>query len=248
MTSGATDTMAAGPGAPRAPARAADPAAVSTAIVVAAAPTSSGGAAALLPWQGATVLGRLLGQLAGLGIRDVRVLTRPAWEGEVREVAGAAHVHASPDAAADLRLIADVAGEPGAGIVVLPGDVVTHREALAGLLKDPRVVTGALLGGGRRSRELAFRVRSKRGRVISAASPYHSVHNPTSAFLGVVKVATADRPVLAGTAARLAELAAAPPEDWTAELERKGEMWRGALWRAAQAPAGDEDDDAEGDD
>ena len=111
----------------------------------------------------------------------------------------------SPGVEGDLRAIADAAAEPGAGLVILPGEVVTHREALAGLLKDPRVVTGTLLGGGwRATREFAFRVRSKRGRVISAASPYHAVHRPTSAFLGVLKVAGADRPALASSAARLA--------------------------------------------
>ena len=110
----------------------------------------------------------------------------------MREVAGD-RVRVCAGTAGDLRAIADAAAEPGAGLVILPGEVVTHREALAGLLKDPRVVTGTLLGGGWRARQFAFRVRSKRGRVISAASPYHAVHRPTSAFLGVLKVAAADR-------------------------------------------------------
>ncbi len=161
-----------------------DPTAVTTAIVLAAAPAADGSCAALLPWEGATVLERLLGQLAGLAIGDVRVLARPAHEAAVRAVAGD-RVRVSGGTDADLRAIAAAAAEPGgAGIVILPGEVVTHREALAGLLKDPRVVTGTLLGGGRRAGELVFRVRSKRGRVISSASPYHSAHRPTSVFLG----------------------------------------------------------------
>ncbi len=243
-----TDTTAVRPGAPQAGAPAAlrDPAAVTTAIVIASAPSSAGGPAALLPWEGGTLLSRLLGQLQALGIHDVRVLVRPAFEAGIREVAGD-RAHVSPDAAADLRTISAAAREPGAGIVVLPADIVTQNEVLAALLKDPRVATGALLGGGWHSRQFAFRVHSKRGRVISAASPYHSAHKPTSTFLGVVKVAAADRSVLAESAARLAELVASPPEEWTTELARKENMWRAALWRASQRDA-EPDDEGEGED
>jgi hypothetical protein len=215
--------------------------------VLAVAPASGGACASLLPWEGGTVLGRLLGQLDDFGIADVRVLTRPAWEGGVR-AAAARPVQISPDTAADLRAIAAAASEPGAAMVVLPGDIVTHHEALAGLIKDPRVATGALLGGGWRSRQFAYRVRSKRGRVISAASPYHAVHRPTSAFLGVIKIAAADRPGLAAASARLAELAADPPEEWRAELDRKADMWRTALWRAANRPEPGDGDEAGGKD
>jgi hypothetical protein len=224
-----------------------DPTATTTAIVLAAAPASGGGSASLLPWQGGTVLGRLLAQLGELGIGDVRVLARPADEAAVRAVAGD-RVRVSPDTSADLRAIAEAAAAPrGAGIVILPGEIITHREALAGLLKDPRVVTGMLLGGGRHARQFAFRVRSKRGRVISAASPYHTANRPTSAFLGVLKVATADRPALAASAGRLAELAADPPAEWREELARKREMWRNGLWRAARRGE-DEDDAGDGED
>ena len=131
---------------------------------------------------------------------------------------------------------------------MLSADIVTHREALAGLLKDPRIGTGALNGGGKLARQFAFRVRTKRGRVISAASPYHAVFKPTGSFLGVLKVATAERAALAQVAAQLAALAAAPPADWAEELERKQRMWRFALWKAAQraearAAGEDEEDD-----
>jgi phosphatidylglycerophosphate synthase len=131
-------------------------------------------------------------------------------------------------------------------MVVLPGEVVAHGEALAGLLKDPRVATAALLGGAWRSRQFAYRVRSKRRRVLSAASPYHAVHHPTSTFLGVLKVAAADRPLLAEAAARLAELTEDPPEEWRDELGRKAAMWRAAQWRAANRPRDDEEDEAAG--
>jgi CDP-alcohol phosphatidyltransferase/Family of unknown function (DUF5941) len=244
LTSGVTtDTTAVRPGSPRAAAAAAlrDPAAVATAIVVVSAPAAGGTAAALLPWEHGTLLSRLLDQLDGLGIPDVRVLTRPAFEAPVRAIAGD-RVHSSPDPATDLQAISAAAREPGAGLVVLPGDIVTQGEALAGLLKDPRVATGALLGGGWRSRQLAFRVNSRRGRVISAASPYHAAHKPTSAFLGVVKVAAADRPALAESAARLAELVAKPPSEWRDELARKENMWREAMYRSSATDSEEESD------
>jgi hypothetical protein len=220
---------------------------VTTAIVLAAVPAADGSPAALLPWEGGTLLSRLLGQLAELGIGDVRVLARPVHEAAVRAVAGD-RVRVSSGTDADLRAIAETAAaRGGAGIVILPGEIVTHREALAGLLKDPRVVTGTLLGGGWRARQVAFRVRSKRGRVISAASPYHAAHRPTSAFLGVLKISAADRPVLAASAVRLAELVADPPAEWREELARKQDMWRIALWRAAQR-TDEEADEADGED
>ena len=82
---------------------------VSTAIVVATAPAADGTCAALLPWGGATLLERLLGQLASLGIADIRVLTRPAFEERVREAAAGATVIANTGAGGDLREIAAAA-------------------------------------------------------------------------------------------------------------------------------------------
>jgi Family of unknown function (DUF5941)/CDP-alcohol phosphatidyltransferase len=221
-----------------------DPTAVSTAVLLATAPTAGGGPATLLPWEDGTVLSRLLGQLASLGVRDVRVVTRPEWQAEVAGVAPRAI--ASDGLEADLRTIAALASERGDGIVVLSADIVTHREALAGLLKDPRIGTGVLHGGGWLARQFAYRMRSKRGRVISAASPYHTVFRPTGSFLGVIKVAAGDRATLAAVAAHLAGLAAHPSDEWREELDRKTAMWRFALWRAAQraeAREGEESDD-----
>ena len=78
-----------------------------TAVVVATAPATSGGPAALLPLGAETILGRLTGQLAELGVRTTIVLTRPAWEAAVREVVGGdVDVRASGSTADDLRAIA----------------------------------------------------------------------------------------------------------------------------------------------
>ena len=57
-----------------------------------------------------------------------------------------------------------------------------------------------------RRRPFGFKTRSNRGRIVSAGSPYHAVRRPTGTFLGVLKVAPADRPGVAPVAERLAGL------------------------------------------
>jgi phosphatidylglycerophosphate synthase len=142
----------------------------------------------------------------------------------------------------DLRLVATLAEEEPGNLVVLLGDIVTHREALAGLLADPRVSTGILAGGGPLARPFAFRVRARRGRLVSASSPYHAVFRPGTSFLGVLKVAAADRATLIDAAGRLARITADVPEDWREELVRKEGMWRYSLHREAFGdPEGSDD-------
>jgi hypothetical protein len=205
--------------------------AIAAAALFATASAGDGGPAALLPWHGGTVLGRLAGQLAELGVPRTVVVTRPAWEPDVRAALGAAaDVLASPDVAGDLGALVALADGNG-GLVAAYGDIVTHDAALAGVLADPRVTTGVLSGG--RYRPMVFRIRNRRGRVISAASPYHAVYRPTGTFLGVLKVAPPDIPALVEAARRLAPLAGAPPTSWFEELERKESSWRFALARLA---------------
>ena len=70
--------------------------AVGTAVVLATALASDGRPAALLPWEGGTVLSRLTGQLAELGVRRPIVLARPAFAAAVHDALGpAAEVRAS---------------------------------------------------------------------------------------------------------------------------------------------------------
>jgi CTP:molybdopterin cytidylyltransferase MocA len=206
---------------------------VDAVVLLATARSANGGPAALLPWEDHTLLKRLAVQLTALGVPRTIVVTRPAWETDVR-AAVEAEVRTSPSLASDLELIAELADAGGeGGLVVMYGDMVTHGEALAGLLADPRVATG-ILGGGR-GRPMVFRIRVRRGRVVSAGSPYHSVHRPTAAFLGALKVAPADLPALAGVARTLVPLAADPPAGWLEELDRKELSWRQGLARAAAA-------------
>jgi Family of unknown function (DUF5941)/CDP-alcohol phosphatidyltransferase len=232
LTSGLSDRRAAAPPPAAAPPAVRGGTSVDAVVLLATAPAAEGGPAALLPWEDSTLLGRLVAQLTALGVPRAIVLTRPAWEADVRALQLAAEVRATPSLSADLEAVAELADAGGdGGLVVMYGDMVTHGEALAGLLADPRVATGVLTGG--RARPMVFRIRARRGRVISAGSPYHSVHRPTAAFLGALKVAPGDLATLARVGRELAPLAAEPPESWLQELERKEHSWRVGLSRAA---------------
>jgi CDP-alcohol phosphatidyltransferase/Family of unknown function (DUF5941) len=188
-----------------------------------------------LPWEDGTVLRRLLEQLAALGVRSAHVITRPGWEETLRPSldvpgrspsTGSVQLHGSRDTAEDLSLIARVARGADGDLVVACADVVTHGEALAGLLADPRLATGILGTGRRIGRGFAFRARAARGRVLSVASPYHAVRAPNLRFLGVLKVAGAHRAGLADDAERLAGLVSPVPGPWQEELDRKAGSWR----------------------
>jgi hypothetical protein len=63
-----------------------------------------------------------------------------------------------------------------------------------------------------------FAIRSQRGHVVSAASPYHRVTRGTGYFLGLIKVDSRDCDRLARASGELAELMADRPEPWDAEL------------------------------
>jgi hypothetical protein len=212
-------------------------ASLTTAVLLATAPGDGNAPAAALPWGDATVLRRLLEQLAELGVRSTVVITRPEWEDLLRpslEGLATVAIRTSTGTAGDLRAIATVAREGAGAVLVAGADVVTHREALAGLLKDPRVGTGALCSSRRLGRSFAFRTRTVRGRVVSASSPYHAVHRPTMRFLDVLKVAPANRAALAEVADRLAALAEPPVSSaWQEELRSKRRAWRLQLARLA---------------
>ena len=211
--------------------------AVTTAVLLATAPGDEGGPAAALPWGNGTVLSRLVEQLAQLGVRSTVVITRPEWEDALRPSLGDLEptaLRTSGGAAEDLRTIAALAREGTGAVLIAAGDVVTHREALAGLLADPRVATGAVCTSRRIGRAFAFRSRAVRGRIVSTASPYHVVHRPNLRFLGVLKVAPGDRSALADVAERLASLTEPPlSEPWEEALQSKAGTWRLHLARLA---------------
>lgn len=205
-----------------------------SAIVLATVPAEDGGPAAALPWEGSSLLRRLLRQLEDLEILQVSVVTRPGWERVLEPaVAGlgpAVRLQASPGVSEDLRTVAEIARDATGPIVVVHGEIVTHREALAGLLVGPRMVTGVLSRHGGVPAHLAPRTRSTRGRVMSASSPYHATGRPNTSLLGVLKVGERDRPALVEVAERLASLVEPPlPPRWEEELEFKLSRWRTSL-------------------
>jgi hypothetical protein len=111
-------------------------------------------------------------------------------------------------------------------LVVAYADVITRREALAGLLAEPRIATGILQTLSQIARPYGFRTRALRGRIVSAGSPYHHVRHPTGTFLGVMKVAPSDRPEVVEVAERLAALVdPGPPPEWEEELAYKAGQW-----------------------
>jgi phosphatidylglycerophosphate synthase len=224
-----------------APARRRRPVAAGAAgLIFATAPAADGSAAAALGLEETTVLGRLLDQLGTLGLRTAWVLTRPAWREELEAIAARSpldvRVVTSADLAEDLRTAAEVAEEAPGTLLVGRADAVTHREALAGLLADPRIVSGILVGPTSERPGWAYRVRGARRRIISAASPFHRVRNPNIFFLGFLKVDARDRDALSGAARRLAALAEDRPASWDEELARKQAEWRLERWRAAFPP------------
>jgi len=224
--------------------RAGGAAATATGLLLATAAADEGGPAAALPWGDGTLLRRLLEQLADLGVRRAHVVCRPQWERELRPSADGLGVslelHVSAGPAEDLRIVARLARAARGATVLAHADIVTHREALAGLLADPRIPTGILATGGNIGQPFVQTTRTMRGRTVSAASAYHAVDAPNAGFLGVVKVSPDDAPVLAEAAERLASLVEGPlPPGWEGELERKRAAWR--RWLAAARTA-DEDD------
>ena len=74
--------------------RAVPPVPGSSAVLVATAALADGSPAALQPWEGETLLARLVAQFASLGIARLHVLTRPAWADAVRAAADGAELHA----------------------------------------------------------------------------------------------------------------------------------------------------------
>ncbi len=206
--------------------------------VVAATAPAGGACAALAPFEGGTVLTRLVGQLTRLGVRHTVVFTRAEWEHDVRAaIGGAAEVRSTGSPAEELRAVAELARTAAGPMLLAYGDVVTHEAALEGLITDPRASTGILAGG--RRRQSAFRVQARRGRLIAAATPYHTVRRPNATFLGVLRVAEPEIAALVAAADRLAELAGDVPPAWDEELMRKAARWRWVMSRSDSAGESD---------
>jgi phosphatidylglycerophosphate synthase len=187
------------------------------ALLFATSEAAEGSPAAVLRVLETTVLGRLLGQLESLGVRRAWVVTRPAWRASVEAVAAEQSLEvtvvASEGGAEDLRLTAEIAGDVDGALVIGNAHVVTHREALAGLLSDPRIGSGVLSTDLSATISDAFQITSRRARVVSAASPYHRVSDPTGYFLGLLKVGGDDLESLVSASRELALLGSAAKDE-----------------------------------
>ena len=208
-----------------------------SALLYATTAAADGGPAALLGTPGQTALGRLLDQLAALSVRQAWIVARPEWVDDVRAVGDAAsldvRVRAAEDREADLRIAAEIAAEGDGDLLLGPGDATTHREALAGLVADPRIPSGALTTASIDTGRRALRIRAAGGRIVSASSAYHRVARPNGYFLGLLKIGARDRAAAATVARRLADLVADPPADWRDAPRRNARDWRAALAEAA---------------
>ena len=200
------------------------------AILFATVATADATPTAGLRCGNSTLLGRLLDQLHQLDVDRAWVITRPEWENDIKTAVAAASVdvdvRTSANTGEDLLVLAEIASATQQLLVVGSGDVLTHQEALAGLLADPRVVSGILTGAATGD-SWAFRTRAERGRLVSAGSAYHTVRKPGGYFLSLLKIDPRDRDTLVDTASRMARLAEPPlPREWEQEFELKREQWR----------------------
>ena len=213
-----------------------------TAILLATAGDSAGSPAAAQPWEGTTLVERLVAQLGQLGAVEAHVITRPRWEPQLQSALSGAsvamHLVACDDLAGDLRAVAAITAAGDGPLVIANADLLTQGEALAGLLADPRIATGVLVTQWRVSRFMAFGAYSRRGLVLNAGSPYHGVRHVSERFLGVLKVAAAHRSQLRDAANELAAVLDGPlPEDWRRASELREREWRLALARRAARDA-----------
>ena len=223
-------------GSRRGPHRKAATARGTAAVVFATSVAADGSAAAALEVEETTVIGRLLAQLEVLGIARAWVITRPQWRAAVEEAVQAGDIEvtviSSDGLAEDLRAAAEIVAAVPGSLLFARGDAITQREALAGLLADPRIVSGILVSSSTARGRWSFRTNSARGRLVSAASPYHRISQIGPFFLGLLKVDARDRDVLIAASRRLAELVEDPPPRWHDELERKVADWRTGVWRS----------------
>src|SRR5829696_7580121 len=214
-----------------------------TAILLATAPALGDVPAAALAWNGTTIGARLRDQIVELGADEVHLVTRPAWTGSVAGALGGddAHVHASAGLAEDMRVIARIAEAADGPVIVANADIVTQGEALAGLLADPRIRTGILVSSWRASRLEAFGVQARVGHVVTVGTPYHHIAGASQRFLGVIKVAAADRLTLAKVAGDFAQTLERPMSAWwRRNAALKERQWRLSLHRRAlRRSAGD---------
>ncbi|SNR76882.1 CDP-alcohol phosphatidyltransferase [Haloechinothrix alba] len=215
------------------------------AVLFATVGSPDGPPAAALKCGASTLIGRLLDQLASLGVENAWVVTRPEWHGDIEAATAQAglsvELRSSASTAEDMRAVDEIASATRRPLVIGSGDILTQREVLAGLLADPRVVSGILTRNKRVRDSWTSRTRAERGRLVSAGSPYHRVRKPTGYFLGLIKIDQRDRASLVSASRKLAELTEAGlPPRWEEEFEHLRQTWRLGLVRSAAGTGADQ--------
>jgi len=205
---------------------------------------------ALLKADGTPLVRRIVEQLTTLRVTVVHVLGRPehaeALTAALADLPVRLHVHAGATVTDDLVNAAQVLAAATGPTVVVGGDVYTQREALAGLIADPRSSSGILTTGQWSRGRLSARIRSTRGRVISAETPVHECSRSTSYFLSVMRVNADDASRLAVAAKELAALLADKPSTWEHARQLQSGLVRRRVQRfvfnerLADVPEGDE--------
>ena len=192
--------------------RAVPPVPGSSAVLVATAALADGGPAALQAWEGETLLARLVG-----AVREPRhrrgCTCSPGPPGPTRcapPPTAPSCTRASRPPTTCARSAASPRARRARSWSPTPTSSPSAR-CWPACSQEPRIRTGVLTTGGPVARPYGFKTRARRGRIVSAGSPYHAVRKPTGTFLGVLKVAPADRPGVAAArpAARRARRSAA---------------------------------------
>src|SRR3954468_1435891 len=107
------------------------------AVLIATAAAPGGGPAAAQPVGGTTLLERLCGELAAIGVADVTVVTRPEWADGL-ELPGGVHVRAVADADEERRVVSELAAQ-GAAPLVAQAEVAAGPDSLAERLDRARL-------------------------------------------------------------------------------------------------------------
>ncbi|MGE5831134.1 MAG: DUF5941 domain-containing protein, partial [Micromonosporaceae bacterium] len=160
--------------------------------------------AALLPLGDGTVIGRLSRQLRAAGVREVVVLARPGQAGPLR--AAGYTVRETPDAAADLTNLAQLARDADA-LVVTGADLVAHDSVIVKGLAGSPLAAAALTTAPRPGPSAPVQV--ERGRVVAVGV------DPPDAAAGLVWIGPDGLAAAAQAWSATAPATPVPPADGT---------------------------------
>jgi hypothetical protein len=199
---------------------------------------SEPGPTAGLPYgPDATVLERLLDQLASLNVHDSRIIARREIAAPLRT--NRLDVIETDGLDDDLRAVAELARTAEQPMVFLPGDIVASDELLTRIVHDARGAASAVISRRPPGAHPACPVvRTDQDRIVSAGSRYHRVTDPDAVFPGVLRVDPPATRTLADVADELAALsgtfaaAAAPCADDVPALLLTGLVRAGVRVRA----------------